>query len=488
MKTCIKKLFLLPALLAGLGLILNGRVTAQTFTILHNFTATDPDTGTNSDGAHPLAGLILSGNTLYGTAIAGGSSNPGTVFKINTDGTGFTTLHSFTGGGDGIAPFAGLILSGGTLFGTAYYGGSLGQGTVFKVNTDGTGFTNFYHFTGGSDGGDPRGVLLLLGNTVYGTTSDFQGGPGNGVVFKVNTDGTGFTNLHSFTAGTGSWPDTTNSDGAYPYAGLILSGNTLYGTANGGGSSGNGTVFALNPDGTSFTNLHNFMGVSDGAHPGYGDLILSGNTLYGTARSGGSADNGVVFAVNTDGTGFTNLHTFTATSGSSPSTNSDGANPYAGLILSGHTLYGTARNGGGAGNGTVFAVNTNGTGFTTLYGFTASPDNTNRDGATPYAGLILSGNTLYGTAFNGGSSGNGTVFSLSFAPQLTIMPAGANVVLTWPTNVAGFTYAGFTLQSTTNLVSPSFWTAVSPGPVIVNGQNAVTNPISGTRKFYRLSQ
>src|ERR1019366_1796722 len=141
MKTIIKQRFLLPALLAGLGLMLTGRVTAQTFTILHNFTATDPDTGTNSDGAHPLAGLILSGNTLYGTAIAGGSSNPGTVFKINTDGTGFTTLHSFTGGGDGIAPFAGLILSGGTLFGTAYYGGSLGQGTVFKVNTDGTGFT-----------------------------------------------------------------------------------------------------------------------------------------------------------------------------------------------------------------------------------------------------------------------------------------------------------------------------------------------------------
>ena len=127
-------------------------------------------------------------------------------------------------------------------------------------------------------------------------------------------------------------------------------------------------------------------------------------------------------------------------------------------------------------------------GFTTLYSFTASPDNTNGDGAAIYAGLLLSGSALYGTALNGGSSGNGTVFSLSFAPQLTIMPAGATVVLTWPTNVAGFTYAGFMLQSTTNLVSPSVWTTVFPGPVIVNGQNAVTNPISGTHKFYRLSQ
>src|SRR2546423_13879712 len=85
MKT--KNLFLLPALIAGVGLILAGRVTAQTITILHSFV--------NSDGAEPK-GLFLSGNTLYGTAWSGGSSGNGTVFKVKTDGTGFTTLHSFT--------------------------------------------------------------------------------------------------------------------------------------------------------------------------------------------------------------------------------------------------------------------------------------------------------------------------------------------------------------------------------------------------------
>jgi formylglycine-generating enzyme required for sulfatase activity len=72
--------------------------------------------------------------------------------------------------------------------------------------------------------------------------------------------------------------------------------------------------------------------------------------------------------------------------------------------------------------------------------------------------------------------------------NLTIIRSAANVILTWPTNAAGFTYAGFTLQSTTNLVSPAVWNTVSPAPVIVNGQNAVTNPISGTQQFYRLSQ
>ena len=101
---------------------------------------------------------------------------------------------------------------------------------------------------------------------------------------------------------------------------------------------------------------------------------------------------------------------------------------------------------------------------------------------------MLSGNTLYGTANRGGSSGNGTVFGLSFAPQLTMIAYGENVVLTWPTNVAEFDYTGFTLQSTTNLVSPALWAPVSPAPVVTNGQNVVTNLISGTQQFYRLSQ
>jgi uncharacterized repeat protein (TIGR03803 family) len=101
--------------------------------------------------------------------------------------------------------------------------------------------------------------------------------------------------------------------------------------------------------------------------------------------------------------------------------------------------------------------------------------------------LILSSNTLYGTAYGGGSSGNGTVFSLSFPPQLTIIPSETNLILTWPTNYAGFDYTGYTLESTTNLVSP-VWATNSPAPVVVNGQNVVTNTISGTQQFYRLIQ
>jgi uncharacterized repeat protein (TIGR03803 family) len=158
--------------------------------------------------------------------------------------------------------------------------------------------------------------------------------------------------------------------------------------------------------------------------------------------------------------------------------NSDGANPVAGLILSGNTLYGTAEYGGSNIYGTIFRLNINGSNFTNLYTFTGG-----NDGANPIAGLVLSGTTLYGTTSSGGSSGSGTVFSLFIPPQLTIIPSAANVVLTWPTNATGFT-----LQSTTNLVSPTVWNTNLPSPIVVNGQNTVTNPISGAQQFYRLSQ
>jgi uncharacterized repeat protein (TIGR03803 family) len=346
---CFHGLFLLPVVITSLGLLLAGQVKGQTFTTLHTFTG-------GSGGATPYAVLILSGKTLYGTAQEGGNSGNGSVFAINIDGTGFTNLYSFTAG----STPNGLLLSGNTLYGTAQTGGSSDHGTVFKVNTDGTGFKVLHSFTatsgsGGligtnSDGCFPGAGLILSGSTLYGTAR-FGCGSGNGTAFNVNTNGTGFTVLHSFTAGSvDDNGNITNSDGANPLAGLILSGNTLYGTAS-GGSSGNGTVFAVNTDGTGFTNLHTFTGnYTEGANPN--GLLLSGNTLYGTAKIGGSGFNGTVFAIDTDGTGFRTLYSFTE---SFDGPNSDGAKPGAGLILSGNTLYGTASLGGSSDHGTVFA-------------------------------------------------------------------------------------------------------------------------------------
>jgi uncharacterized repeat protein (TIGR03803 family) len=482
-------------------------VAPRTFTVLHDFTATFgngvlPGIGVNGDGAHPDSHLTISGSALYGTAPYGGIWGYGTVFKVNTDGTGFTNLYDFTGGSDGAAPNAGLTLSGNILYGTAATGGNSDYGTVFKVNTDGTGFTNLYSFTAispiypnytNSDGAIPYAKLILSGNTLYGTT-EAGGAFGYGGVFAVNNDGTGFTNLYNFTGG---------SDGAQPTGELILSGNILYGTTYGLPSEpqytagGAGTVFALSTDGTTFTSLHLFTAPSyyynvnsDGAYPNAG-LTISSNTLYGTTAYGGSSGNGTVFKVNTDGTDFTNLYNFIGFP-------SDGSYPNSQLILLGNILYGTASSGGSGNSGTLFKVNTDGTGFNTIYNFT--PDNYttfngtitanyNSDGNGPNGGLVFEANILYGTAEDGGSSGFGTVFSFSLgpvsvaAPTLTILPFGTNVILTWPTNAAGFS-----LQSSTNLVSPAVWTTNSPASVVVNGQNTVTNPISGTQKFFRLSQ
>jgi uncharacterized repeat protein (TIGR03803 family) len=291
--------------------------------------------------------------------------------------------------------------------------------------------------------------------------------------------------MYSFTVSSGPFP-YTNSDGGLPSGTLILSGNTLYGTAGTYGINGAGTVFAINTNGTGFTNLYSFTAVSpptarginsDGAHPTAG-LILSGNTLYGTAGQGGSSGYGTVFAVNTDGMVFTNLHSFTA----APAplfTNSDGAGPNAGLILSGNTLYGTAAGGGISGNGTMFSINTNGTSFTVLHSFTADIYNTNSDGATIAAGLILSGNTLYGTAYNGGSSGNGTVFSLSLPlPQLTITYVGNQSIVSWPSPVTGWT-----LQTNNNLVTGTWGNYA--GSV---SNNSVTNSPPRGNIFFRLMQ
>jgi uncharacterized repeat protein (TIGR03803 family) len=470
--------FLPTALIVGLSLTLVDRTAAQTLTNLHHFNG--------ADGENPMAGLILSENTLYGTTWYGGPSGRGTVFAVRTDGSGFTNLHCFSAGGyngtpaytnsDGARPFTALLLSGGVLYGTTESGGSAGLGTLFKLNTDGSGFTNLYVFTAAnSEGARPDAALVLSGNTLYGTA--LRGGSSDGgTIFAVNTDGSGFRTLHQFTGG---------SDGDSPYAGLTLSGDTLFGTASGGGS-GSGTIFAIKTDGTSFTNLYSFTpresavpGVppytnSDGAYPQC-VLVLSGDTFYGTTPDGGTAGRGTVFAVSPDGTGFRNLHNFSG---------SDGCWPEAGLVLVGNTLYGTTEDGGSSGYGVVFAVKTDGTGFTNLHHFTGA---SGADGSVPYANLIASGDTLYGTAMYGGHFDQGTIFSLSLAsasaPQLAIFSAGTSVVLTWPTNAVGYT-----LQSNTNLLAAGDWTPVVAAPAIVNELNTVTNAVSGRQRFFRLSR
>src|SRR5579859_5492734 len=143
MKAFCKSTFYFRLLIAGFVFVLRGYVTGQTFSILHVFTR-----DTNADVA-PNGELILSGNTLYGTTFGSGSIEPGigTVFAINTDGTGFTNLFTFDGGPAGAHPTSGLILSGDNLYGTALTGDISENGAVFGVLTNGSGAVVVYDFT-----------------------------------------------------------------------------------------------------------------------------------------------------------------------------------------------------------------------------------------------------------------------------------------------------------------------------------------------------
>lgn len=415
--------------LAALCLFSTASAQSTAFSVLYSFPLS-AGSG-NASGSYPV-GLAFANNVFYGTTEFGGTAGSGAVFAFNVGGTSLTSLYDFTAlapspypyvNSDGAEP-NGLMVAGGTLYGTAQEGGPAGTGTLFSLSSGGSNFAVLHAFTAtayspvyqsqtNSDGAYPTPGLILSGNTFYGTTE--QGGAsGSGTVFAVNSDGTGFTVLYNFSA----LSDGTNGDGAYPTGGLALSGGILFGTAKSGGNSGNGTVFAVNTNGVGFTNLHSFSGGSpnasgggfvnsDGMAPEAG-LALSNTTLYGTTTAGGSGGSGTIFSLNTDGTGFATLHSFGAIS---YYTNSDGSAPVTELTLSGGTLYGAASDGGGDESGTVFALNTNGTSFTVLHTFTGGDD-----GANPYAQLIVSGNTLYGAAAEGGSAAAGTLFSLYAGP------------------------------------------------------------------------
>jgi uncharacterized repeat protein (TIGR03803 family) len=304
-------------------------------------------------GFDPDAGLLRdkAGN-LYGTTYLGGDTQCpedqygcGTVFKLDDTGKE-TVLHKFTGTPDGWFPDAPVVEDdAGNLYGTTQYGGPNAYGAVFKVDKSGR-ESVLYSFTGGSDGCDPRGVILDSAGNLYGVTegggSESCSSGGDGVVFKLGATGD-FTVLHTF----------GGSDGAIPVSVLLLdAGGNLYGTTTYGGNSecggsGCGVVFKLSPSGTE-TVLYTFCSLSncvDGERPLYGPLVRdSKGNLYGTTIFGGTYSDcnggtcGTVFKLDAGGSE-TVLHNFTG--------KADGDGPEAGLTIdrSGN-LYGTTVSGG----------------------------------------------------------------------------------------------------------------------------------------------
>lgn len=393
--------------LNGSGTIFRMKTDGSGFTILRAFS--DSVASTNADGAFPLSELVLEGGFLYGTALRGGINGSGTIFKVRADGSDWTMLHHFASletspagwtNSDGAWPSAGLVASAGILYGTCHDGGLFALGSVYKINTDGTGFGVLKSF---DSLGEPEGPLLIAGDILFGVlaSADYFGGG----VYRLNKEGSEYSVIKSFSNGI---------DGSAPSKGLVLSGSTLYGTTPEGGRFNYGTLFELGVDGANYRVLTNFAG-GDGAIP-QGGFVAEGDTIYGSTMGGGRAGSGTLFRINRDGTSYHQIHEFTAQSNGSTFTNALGAWPNGSLLLSGNELYGTTRLGGLAGNGTVFRIETNGSNHQVLYTWSATlpagPTRTatNTDGALPNGGLVMLGSNVYGTAREGGPGGSGVIF------------------------------------------------------------------------------
>jgi uncharacterized repeat protein (TIGR03803 family) len=307
------------------------------------------------DGGFPNAGVTLAGGNIYGTASTGGSTQCsigcGVIYEIiNPSSPTEHALYTFHGS-DGQFPNAALYLGAGARFyGTTWYGGANGVGTVFVLyHASGTwAEAVLYSFAGAQGGDSPAGgVVTDQSGNLFGTTYPYDG-DNDGVAFELQGSGSTWSEgvIDTFQSGAG---------GEDPYAGLTIdaSGN-LYGTTIEGGSSGSGVVFELERHGKGFREkvLHTFTGSPDGSTP-YAGLTLdfSGN-LYGATLFGGSANDGTVYELARGPNGHFKervLHSFAG--------GNDGANPQAEPILDASgRLYGTTENGGADGAGIVYEL------------------------------------------------------------------------------------------------------------------------------------
>ena len=462
-----------PSLILAAALTLSLAATridgAITFTTLISFN------GTN--GANPQCNLVQGPNgNFFGTAPNGGANTNGTIFEISGDGSFFTNFYTFSGGTNGVGPVGALITgTDGNFYGTTFAGGVSNCGTIFQISTNGV-FTSL-GWLSGSNGASPIVALTqaadgsLYGAAKYGgpDTNVTQGGAGYGTIFKLSTNGT-LTTPVLF----------ANTNGANPAALVMGNDGNFYGTTAWGGNVsvfklGFGTIFRLSPDGT-FTNLYIFTGgASDGGFI-YANLMqgTDGN-FYGAAFNGGAHQGGDIFRFTPDGT-VTNLYSFTGLL--------DGAWPYSALIQgSDGNFYGTTYKYGGASVGTIFQMTPNGN-LTPLISFsgTSGPFL----GANPQGSLVQgSDGNFYGTTYAGGLYNKGTVFRLSLPlpPVFTsVTKTGGAVTLDW-TSVAGQTNQ---LEYSTNLAL-GIWNNVSSAVVATNGTMSGSDPApTDPQRFYRV--
>jgi uncharacterized repeat protein (TIGR03803 family) len=447
-----------------------------------------------SSPRNPRGGNLLLGpdGSFYGTTQYGGSGGFGTVFKVTTSGA-FTVLANFDGFTTGGDPYGGVTLGpDGNLYGTTQFSGPHGEGTVFRVTRDGA-LNILYSFTAttwngsnhvNSDGAQPfAAVMLAPDGYLYGTTA-LGGANGSGTVFKMTTNGV-LTTMFSFDALVSSPIGSTNISGAEPYAGLTWGpDNNLYGTTFIGGMKADGTAFKITPNG-EFTLLTNFVG-SNGVGPQATMTPGPDGCMYGTTLNGGIyGDQGTVFKLTPDGALIT-LVSFDDTL--------TGAAPEAGVVFGpdGY-LYGTTTDGGTNLTdswGTVFRVTTNGV-LTTMAEFCQT------NGSMSEAGLAFGPDgCLYGTTYSGGSAdpnAAGEVFRMNLGlaatnnpPSISIARGASGMVVLTVASTPGSTNR---LWAGTNLMLPAAQWQVLATNIATNGffEFRDTNTSGNSVRFYRSS-
>jgi uncharacterized repeat protein (TIGR03803 family) len=433
-------------------------------TVLYSF-------GLPPDGGSPQSGVALGVNgALYGTTLSGGTTtNNGTVFKINIDGRGYTVLRNFTNSPDSAAPDGALLFGNdGVLYGTTAGGGVNGSGTIFKMGLEGNGYQILHDFAGAPDGSAPfPGLVQATNGALYGTTH--AGGTNNqGAIFTIQTNGSGYQVLYSF---------TNSPDGASPQEPLIQGDDgALYGTTFSGGSANKGIIFKIQPDGSGYQILHNFTNTPDGSNPRGALVQASDGALYGATQIGGTANAGTLYKINLNGSGYAVLHDFTS--------GLDGSRPLGGLVQGlNNMLYGTTGFGGTNGGGIVYRMQVGGGGYEVLYHFGAFGDAGRPSGKLTRGASIGDIGVFYGTTLVGGANAEGAVFAVVVNPTLNITPIVSQSstngpIVFWPT----FAYNSV-LQTTTNLNSGP-WVNVTNGVPFTGLQ--ITNLANPSGSYFRL--
>ena len=374
----------------------------------------------------PLLLLFLAPVSLHAPAEAQAQAKPGlTLLHAFAPIAESRSLNDSPANADGAEPNGALcVANDGVLYGTATRGGTNGQGTIFRLNPDGTGFQVLHSFQAlptlfagapNEDGAYPDGALIQgPEGQLFGTAS--QGGPGgSGTIYALQPDGTGYHVLHVFSPMHGPY---VNQEGGHPENLLFGQDGKLYGATTLGGADGGGVLFALRPDGTGFTILHVFPAVershnvnnvnAGGSHPQARLTQDKAGLLYGTTNIGGTSGYGTIFRMSPDGSGFQILHHFARTE------SGNGSRPGSGCVLGQDGfLYGTTDDGGANDSGVLYKMGVDGHDFKVLHEF-SSPRTVSDDGGGPRAPLVLTpGGSLYGSTVMGGTQGSGALFQIA---------------------------------------------------------------------------